>query len=175
MDYNHAMVAVYLQCQKITGISIGEKEGNKVVHEIYQKTSQCIRSQCTCPSQQSDNLIFRAELVTSLFERYGSTLKTRKQGRLSINPPPTHLTERHFIEKIPATGKKAEKMYCVSEKWKEVGVSLLVSRMQSRLMFRCLFQADRMQGRVMFRYVSRSCMQWETFLNHHQVAKASSK
>ncbi|PSN39794.1 hypothetical protein C0J52_19451 [Blattella germanica] len=57
-------------------------------------------------NSKMDHLNFRVNLVTSLFERYGSTLEIRKQGRASINPPPTRLRERHFIEKIPATGKK---------------------------------------------------------------------
>ena len=55
-----------------------------------------------------DHLTFRVQLVTSLFEKYGRAVQYRKQGRHSINPPPAHLTERHFLEKIPATGKEVK-------------------------------------------------------------------
>jgi hypothetical protein len=56
-------------------------------------------------NNSTNHLTFRLQLITSLFERFGRTLHSRKQGRPSINPPPTSLTERHFIEKIPPTGK----------------------------------------------------------------------
>jgi hypothetical protein len=59
-------------------------------------------------NNSTDHLTFRLQLITSLFERFGRTVHSHKQRRPSINPPPARLTERHFTEKIPSTGKKAK-------------------------------------------------------------------
>jgi hypothetical protein len=59
-------------------------------------------------NNSTDHLTFRHQLITSHFERFGKTVHSHKQGRPLINPPPARLTERHFIEKIPPTGKKAK-------------------------------------------------------------------
>jgi hypothetical protein len=40
-------------------------------------------------------------------EKYGSGVPRPVYGRPSVEPPPKRLRERHFLKRIPATGKKA--------------------------------------------------------------------
>ena len=51
-----------------------------------------------------DHLTFRHILITSIFETYGRAVKWKALNK----PSPARLTERHFIEKIPASGMKAK-------------------------------------------------------------------
>jgi hypothetical protein len=55
-----------------------------------------------------DTLKFRLSLAQGLMEKHGSAVPHPVYGRQSLEPPPKRLTERHFLEHIPATGKKAK-------------------------------------------------------------------
>jgi hypothetical protein len=55
-----------------------------------------------------DHLTFRLELITSIFERYARGVQSHQIGNPSVHPLLQRLTKRHFIENIPATGKKAK-------------------------------------------------------------------
>ncbi|PSN29180.1 PiggyBac transposable element-derived protein 4 [Blattella germanica] len=110
--YNHTKGAVDLQAQKLQAYLLERKRGTNWYMKLFRRLlNVSVHNALVFHNSQNskmDHLNFRVNLVTSLFERYGSTLEIRKQGRPSINPPPTRLRERHFIEKIPATGKKAK-------------------------------------------------------------------
>jgi hypothetical protein len=56
-----------------------------------------------CTKFQALHLTYRLELVKSLLLTYRPQVG---RGRPSTNPQPDRLTGRHFIEKIPPTGKK---------------------------------------------------------------------
>jgi hypothetical protein len=69
--------------------------------------------------------------------------ESHQVGRPSINPPPQRLTERHFIEKIGATGRKAKLqkrcVVCQKKRQKE-GICVLVSRLPGGTLFGNLLQ-----------------------------------
>jgi hypothetical protein len=53
-----------------------------------------------------DHFTFRLEVIITIFERYAWGVQSHQIVRPSVNPLLQRLTERHFIEKIPATGKR---------------------------------------------------------------------
>jgi hypothetical protein len=63
---------------------------------------------CLPDNKNMDTLKFRLTLAQGLVEKYGPSVPRPVYGRPSVEPPPKRLTERHFLERIPATGKKAK-------------------------------------------------------------------
>jgi hypothetical protein len=57
--------------------------------------------------EKMDTLQFRLSLAQGLVEKHGSGDLRPIHGHPSVQPPPKRLTERHFLEHIPPTGKKA--------------------------------------------------------------------
>jgi hypothetical protein len=55
-----------------------------------------------------DTIKFRLSLAQGLMEKHDSAVPHPIYGRLSFEPPPKRLTEQQFLERIPATGKKAK-------------------------------------------------------------------
>jgi hypothetical protein len=93
---------------------------NVAIHNamvIYQRLSN---------NRNMDTLKFRLSLAQGLVEKHSSAVPV--YGRLSLEPPPKRLTERHFLERIPATGKKAkpQKRCIVLRTWQKGGIDLLV-------------------------------------------------
>jgi hypothetical protein len=41
-------------------------------------------------------------------KKHGSAVPRLVYGHPSLEPPPKRLTERHYLDRIPATGKKAK-------------------------------------------------------------------
>jgi hypothetical protein len=64
-------------------------------------------------NKNMDTLKFRLRLTQGLVEKYGPSVPRPVYGCPSIEPPPKSLTERHFVERIPATGNKAKPQRCV--------------------------------------------------------------
>jgi hypothetical protein len=58
--------------------------------------------------QKMDNVQFIISLVQGLVERHSAGVHRPVYGHPSVLPPPKRLTERHFPECIPPTGKKAK-------------------------------------------------------------------
>lgn len=54
-----------------------------------------------------DHLTFRLGLVKELLERFHTEAPKPTHGRPSKDPQPSRLTERHFVQEIPPTEKKA--------------------------------------------------------------------
>jgi hypothetical protein len=63
---------------------------------------------CLPNNKNVDTLKFRLSLAQGLFKKYGFVVPRAVYGRPSLEPLPKRLTERHFLEHIPATGKKAK-------------------------------------------------------------------
>jgi hypothetical protein len=66
-----------------------------------------------------DQLSFRVQLVEELFVKYASAVEHKVPGRHSSDKTVPHLTERHFISKIPPTARKSrlQKWCVVCQKW----------------------------------------------------------
>jgi hypothetical protein len=80
--------------------------------------------QCLPNNKNMESLKFRLSLAQGLVEKHGSAVPRPVYDHPSLEPPPKRLTERHFLEHIPATGKKAEpQKICIvcskHGKWKE--------------------------------------------------------
>jgi hypothetical protein len=107
-----AMGAVDWKDQKLQGYLLERKKGSKWYTKLFRRLLNVNMHKApvvyNSQNNSTEHLTFRLQLITSLFEKFGRTVHSRKQGRPSINPPPARLTERHFIEKIPPTGKKAK-------------------------------------------------------------------
>jgi hypothetical protein len=57
-------------------------------------------------------LKFRLSLAQVLVEKHGSAVPCPVYSCQSLEPPTKRLRERHFLEHIPATGKKAKPQRC---------------------------------------------------------------
>jgi hypothetical protein len=62
---------------------------------------------CLPNNKNIDSLTFRLSLAQDLVEKHSTGVPRSVHGGPSTEPPPKRLTERHFLERIPATGKKA--------------------------------------------------------------------
>ena len=106
------MGAVDLKDQKLQPYLLERKKGTKWYVKLFRRLlNVAVHNSLVIYNSQNiamDHLTFRLKLITSIFETYGRAVKSRKHGRPSVNPPPARLTKRHFIEKIPASGKKAK-------------------------------------------------------------------
>jgi hypothetical protein len=58
------------------------------------------------PGKGTDQLQFRIHLVKALFVKYANTVEHKVPRWLSSDNTVSHLTEGHFISKIPQTEKK---------------------------------------------------------------------
>jgi hypothetical protein len=61
---------------------------------------------CLPNNKNMNPLKFRLSLAQGLVEKHGSSVPHPVYGRPSVEPPPKRLTERHFLECIPATRNK---------------------------------------------------------------------
>jgi hypothetical protein len=109
-DYSKAMGGVELKDQKLQPYLLERKERSKWYIKLFRRLLKVsVHNAPTVYNSQNhtcDYLTFRLQLITALFERCGRGVQSHQVGRPSINPPPQQLTERHFIEKIPATDRK---------------------------------------------------------------------
>jgi hypothetical protein len=79
-------------------------------------------------NKNMDTLKFRLSLAQGLMEKNSSAVSCPVYGHPSLQPPPKTLTARHFLERIPTTGKKAKlkKEHSVLKTWEKEGIDLLV-------------------------------------------------
>jgi hypothetical protein len=81
------------------------------VYRFYQKIADVaahntmVLFRATTGNQKLDHLNFRLELVKGLRKTHESTVPWSVYGYPSTETPPKNLRERHFLEKIPASGK----------------------------------------------------------------------
>jgi hypothetical protein len=147
LEYNKAMSGVDLKYQKLQPYLLERKKGSKWYIKLFrQLLNVSVHNALTVYNSENytcNHLTFRLQLITALFERYGQGVQSHQVGRPSINPPPQRLTEWHFIEKIPATGRKAKPqkrcVVCQKKRQKE-GICVLVSRLLGRILFGILLQ-----------------------------------
>jgi hypothetical protein len=57
--------------------------------------------------KNTDQLSFRVQLIEGLFVKYANGVEHKVPGRHSSDNTVPHLTEQHFISKIPPTAKKS--------------------------------------------------------------------
>jgi hypothetical protein len=53
-----------------------------------------------------ESLTFRLQLIKGLVENHGSPVTHLVYGRPSTEQPPKRLAKHHFLQRIPATGKR---------------------------------------------------------------------
>ncbi|XP_046402046.1 piggyBac transposable element-derived protein 4-like [Ischnura elegans] len=111
-EYNLAMGGVDLKDQKLQPYLVERKRGLKWYIKFFKRLLNVSVHNAfvlfRARNTDADHLFFRISLVKALFSANRPQLGTPTLGRPSINPPPRRLVERHFIERIPATGKKAK-------------------------------------------------------------------
>jgi hypothetical protein len=64
--------------------------------------------QCLSNNKNIDTLKFRLSLAQGLVEKHSSAVPCPVYGRQLLELAPKRLTERHFLERIPATGSRAK-------------------------------------------------------------------
>jgi hypothetical protein len=102
-DYNKNTLGVDLKDQMLQPYLLERKKGTK----WYVKLLRWLLNVAIHNNPNMDTLQFRLSLVQGLVERHGSGIHRPVHGRPAVLPPPKRLTERHFLERIPPTGKKA--------------------------------------------------------------------
>jgi hypothetical protein len=104
------MGGVDLKDQMFQPYLLERKKGNKWYIKIFKRLlnvavhNTVVLFRATTGSQKLDYLSFRLALIKGLIETHGLAV----YGRPSVEPPPKRLTERHFFEKIPVSGKKGQ-------------------------------------------------------------------
>jgi hypothetical protein len=122
LEYNKAMGGMDLKDQKLQPYPLERKKGSKWYIKLFRRLlNVSARNALIVYNSQNytcDHLTFRLQLITALYERYGCGIQSHQVSRPFTNPPPPQPTEWHFIEKIPAIGRKAkpQKRYVVCQK-----------------------------------------------------------
>jgi hypothetical protein len=113
-DYNKNMLGVDLKDQMLQPYMIERKKGTKWYMKLFKRLlnvaihNSMVIYRSLPEKTHMDTLKFRISLAQGLVEKYGPRVPRPVHGRPSVVPPPKRLTERHFLERIPATGKKAK-------------------------------------------------------------------
>jgi hypothetical protein len=96
------------------------KKGNKWYIKLFKRLlnvaihNTTVLFRATTGNQKLDHLSFRLVFIKGLIESHRPAVPRPVYGHPSTKPPPKRLTEWHFLEKIPATGKKAKpQKWCV--------------------------------------------------------------
>ncbi|PNF31583.1 hypothetical protein B7P43_G00790 [Cryptotermes secundus] len=112
-DYNKNMLGVDLKDQMLQPYLLERKKGTKWYLKLFRRLlnvaihNSMVIYRSHTNKQNLDTLQFRLSLVQGLVEKHSSGVRRPVHGRPSVLPPPKRLTERHFLERIPPTGKKA--------------------------------------------------------------------
>lgn len=108
MEYNNTMGGVDRLDQHLTNYPIIKKRGEKYYKKIFFHLFDISPWNAFVLYQKHggkySHLNFRLDLIDRLIERHG--IVNERIGRPEILPNPLRLTERHFLEVIPATEKK---------------------------------------------------------------------
>jgi predicted nucleic acid-binding Zn ribbon protein len=113
-DYNKNMLRVDLKDQMLQPYPLEQKKGTKWYVKLFKRLlnvaihNSIVIYRSDPKKQKMDNLQFRLSLAQGLVERHSSGVRRPVHGRPSVLPPPKRLTERHFPECVPPTGKKAK-------------------------------------------------------------------
>jgi hypothetical protein len=106
------MGGVDLKDQKFQPYLMERKRGSKWYMKLFRRLlNVTVHNALLGYNSQNpigDHLTVRLKLITWIFECYTRDVESHQTGRPPVNPLMHRLTERHFIEKIPATGKKAK-------------------------------------------------------------------
>jgi hypothetical protein len=112
-NYNKNMLGVDLKDQMLQLYLLEQKKGTKWYMKLFKRLlnvaihNSMVIYQYHPNKETMDTLQFRLSLVQGLMEKHGSGVLCPVHGRSSVQPPPKRLTERHFLERSPPTGKKA--------------------------------------------------------------------
>lgn len=111
VDYNKNMGGVDLRDQMIQGYMMERKRQSKWYIKVFKRLMNVtiLNSYIIWKKthENTDHLSFRLELIKQIVERFLVAAPQKTSGRPSTEPKPARLVERHFLEKLPATGKKA--------------------------------------------------------------------
>jgi hypothetical protein len=113
-DYNKNMLGVDLKDQMLQPYLLERKKSTKWYKKLFKRLlnvaihNAMVIYRSLPNNKNMDTLKFRLSQAKGLVEKYGSRVPRPVYGRPSVEPPPKRLTERHFLERIPATGKKAK-------------------------------------------------------------------
>jgi hypothetical protein len=113
-DNNVNMLGVDLKDQMLQPYLLQWKKGMKWNLNLFKRLlnaaihNTTVIYQCLPNNKNMDTLKFRLSLAQGLVEKQGSAVLRPVYGRQSLEPLPKRLTERHFLERIPSTGKKAK-------------------------------------------------------------------
>jgi hypothetical protein len=112
-DYNKNMLGVDLKDQMLQPYLLERNKGTKWYVKLLKRLlNVAIHNSMVIYRSHPNNekmgtLQLRLSLAQGLVEKRGSGVRRPVHGRPSVQPPPKRLTERHFLERIPPTGKKA--------------------------------------------------------------------
>ncbi|XP_021941441.1 piggyBac transposable element-derived protein 4-like [Zootermopsis nevadensis] len=113
-DYNKHMLGVDLKDQMLQAYLLERKKETKWYMKLFKRLlnvaihNAMVMYRCVPQNKTLDTLRFRILLAQGLVEKHGPGVPRPSSGRPSLDPPPKRLSERHFQERIPATGKKAK-------------------------------------------------------------------
>jgi hypothetical protein len=108
-DYNVNILGVDLKDQMLQPYLLERKKSTKWYQKLFKRLlnvaihNTMVIYQCLPNNKNMDTLKFKLSLSQGLVEKHSSAVP-----RPSLEPPPKRLTERHFFEHIPTTGKKAK-------------------------------------------------------------------
>jgi hypothetical protein len=111
-DYNRSMIGVDLKDQLLHSYLIERKRMNKWYMKLFCRllNTSILNAMIILRSntgRRIDQLSFRVQLVEGFFVKYASAIEHKVPGRHSSGNTVPHLTERHFISKIPLTARKS--------------------------------------------------------------------
>lgn len=111
IDYNMTMGGVDREDQHLSNSPVARKHGKKFYMKIFfHLMEQALWNAFVLYTKQVgsiSSLEFRLQLIDEYIETYHNPEYSSKGVRPSKTPNPLRLTERHFLEPIPSTVKKA--------------------------------------------------------------------
>jgi hypothetical protein len=119
LDYKKSMSGVDLKDQLLHSYLTERKGMNKRYMKLFHRllNTLILNAMMICRSNMGkriDQLSFRIQLIEGLFVKYVNAVELKLSGRHSSDNTVPHLTERHFISKIPPTVKKSRpQRWCV--------------------------------------------------------------
>jgi hypothetical protein len=109
-DYNENMTAIHLRDQMLRPYLLKQKDGSKWYTKLFRRLLGVVLHNSIYQSiphnMGTDPVKFRLLRIQGLTEKHRYAIPHHVYGCSSTRPPPKRLTEHHFLEKIPTTGKK---------------------------------------------------------------------
>jgi hypothetical protein len=112
LDYNKSMIEVNLKDHLLHSYLIERKRMNKWYMKLFRRLLNTSILNVMIIYRRNnvktiDQLSFGVQLVEGLFVKYASAVEHKVPGRHSSDNTVPHLTERHFISRIPPKARKA--------------------------------------------------------------------